>query len=203
MGLDAEQIDNWEHGTQIHGHERGSWSQTHSGRKFHPLDPDPEQIVLEDIAHQLSLVNRFGGATVYPYSVAQHSLLCEALARNIFPGRRNLKRWALLHDAPEYVLGDMVRPVKVQLPSYGEMEDRLMSVVATRFQLDPLENTDAADLKYIDNLACVIEKHYLLPNSLEWYGMPTFVPGYGFYVQEREWRLVRSDFRYALGREFA
>lgn len=203
MGLDAEQLDNWENGTQVRGHERGSWSQTYSGHKFHPLDPDPAHICLGDIAHQLALVNRFSGATKYPYSVAQHTLLCFALVRNIFPGRLNLRRWALLHDAPEYVLGDMVRPVKVQLPSYAEMEDRLMAVIATRFKLDPLANTDAADLRYIDNLACVIEKAHLLLNATEWPGMPTYVGGYGAYVMEREWRHVRSDLAYELNREFA
>jgi uncharacterized protein len=200
--LNADQIDNWEHGVQVRGHDRGPWSVTVSGKRFHPMDPDPEQLTLGDIAHHLAMVNRFGGATIYPYSVAQHTLLCFALVRNIFPGRVNLRRWALLHDAPEYVLGDMVRPVKGLLPSYAEMEDRLMAVIAKRFSLDPLKNTDAADLKYIDNLACVIERKQLLPNASEWHDMPTYVGGYGAYVMERSWLHARTDLHYELNREF-
>lgn len=202
MVLDAEQIDRWEHGTQVAGNPRGTWSQTHSGCKYYPLDPDPDLINLIDIAHQLSLVNRFCGATMYPYSVAQHSLLCAALSQHMFPGDTALRKWALLHDAPEYVLGDMVRPVKVQLPEYRRMEQRLMEVIATKFALSPLTPTGDAALKRIDNTACVIEKEALLPFSDQWFDMPPPLEGFAGYVAERSWREVRNEFLRELIKEF-
>lgn len=210
MVLDAEQIDGWEHGTQVSGHPRGPWSQTASGAKYHPLDPAIENITLEDIAHQLSMVNRFSGATRFPYSVAQHSLLCAAVADHLFGGdvllRKcvlpDMRRWALLHDAPEYVLGDMVRPVKVLLPEYSAMEDRLMAAIAARFGLPQLRPAQVAALKKIDNIACVIEKTHLLDNSAEWPGMPPYLPGFHRFVVERNWRDVRTDYTNALNAEF-
>ncbi len=203
MVLDIEQIEKWEHGTQVAGDPRGPWSQTRSGRKFYPLNPATHQLTIVDIAHQLALTNRFSGATSYHYSVAQHTLLVTAIVDKVFPLRINLRRWALLHDAPEYVLGDMVRPVKTLLPAYAEIEDRLMAVMARRFLLEPLRDTDAADLKYADNLACVIEKQHLLPNALDWHDMPTYVGGFEDYVVERGWRAVRNDLERELWTEFA
>jgi len=203
MVLDAEQIEKWEHGTQVSGDPRGPWSQTASGLKFHPLDPDPEHISLEDIAHQLSMVNRFGGATRFPYSVAQHSLLVAALADHLFPGDVYLRRWALMHDAPEYVLGDMVRPVKVLLPDYVALEIQLMWAITAKFDLGPLSFEMQMRLKALDNTACVIEKQHLLNYSVEWQDMPPYMPGYEDYVLERTWRSVRTEYMNALNAEFS
>lgn len=202
MVLDKEQIENWVGGTQVGGHPRGPWSQTVSGLKFHPQDPDPDNIRLYDIAHQLALVNRFGGATKYPYSVAQHTLLCAALAKRLHPGDHEMYRWALLHDASEYVLGDMVRPVKVLLPEYREIEDRLMGLIATRFGLAPLTPTGHHALKHIDNTACMIEKAALLPYSVTWQAMPPALPGYDAYVQETSWLHISSQLLMKLVEEF-
>ena len=96
-------------------------------------------IEIEDIAHGLAFVARWNGQTEgdFPYSVAEHSLLVEELFRRIDPNAP--PRWclaALLHDAPEYVIGDMISPVKAAVgPGYGELDARLSAAVHLRFGL--------------------------------------------------------------------
>ena len=108
-----------------------------SGRRLDLLDPTPVDIEIEDIAHGLAFVARWNGQTRgdWPYSVAEHSLLVE----QIFARTAASPRWrlaALLHDAPEYVIGDMISPVKASVgPGYGEMDLRLTAAVHLRFGL--------------------------------------------------------------------
>jgi uncharacterized protein len=110
-----------------------------SGRRLDLLDPTPLDIEVEDIAHGLAFVARWNGQTRgdWPYSVAEHSLLVEELYTRMTPGA--LPRWrlaAVLHDAPEYVIGDMISPVKAAVgPGYGELDDRLAAAVHLRFGL--------------------------------------------------------------------
>ena len=110
-----------------------------SGRRLDLLDPTPFDIEIEDIAHGLAFVARWNGQTRgdWPYSVAEHSLLVEEAFGRIQPDAP--ARWrlaALLHDAPEYVLGDMISPVKGALGSeYGEMDARISEAVHRRFGL--------------------------------------------------------------------
>lgn len=110
-----------------------------SGRRLDLLDPTPVDIEIEDIAHGLAFVARWNGQTRgdFPYSVAEHSLLVEALFRRIDPYAP--RKWclaALLHDAPEYVIGDMISPVKASVgPGYSELDDRLAAAVHLRFGL--------------------------------------------------------------------
>lgn len=108
---------------------KGDWMQTASGGQFWPLDPQPEDISIEDIAHALSMICRFGGHCLRFYSVAEHSVL---LARIAEPRDR---LWALLHDAPEAYILDMVRPLKNYMPGYAEHEARIERAVAWRFGL--------------------------------------------------------------------
>ncbi|WP_368185616.1 HD domain-containing protein [Aestuariibius sp. HNIBRBA575] len=116
-----------------------AWQRMLSGRRLDLLDPTPMDIEIDDIAHGLAFVARWNGQTKgdFAYSVAEHSLLVE----QIFT-RQNPKapvKWrlaALLHDAPEYVIGDMISPVKAAVgPSYGELDDRLMAAIHIRFGL--------------------------------------------------------------------
>jgi 5'-deoxynucleotidase YfbR-like HD superfamily hydrolase len=109
-----------------------------SGRRLDLLDPTPMDIEVEDIAHGLAFVARWNGQTRgdYPYSVAEHSLLVE----RIFTRQTGLAaKWqlaALLHDAPEYVIGDMISPVKSAVgQGYGELDLRLTAAVHLRFGL--------------------------------------------------------------------
>lgn len=110
-----------------------------SGRRLDLLDPTPFDIEIEDIAHGLAFVARWNGQTYgdWPYSVAEHSLLVEQVFSHINPNTE--PRWqlaALLHDAPEYVLGDMISPVKGALgQEYGEMDERIAEAVHRRFGL--------------------------------------------------------------------
>lgn len=116
-----------------------AWQRMLSGRRLDLLDPTPMDIEIEDIAHGLAFVARWNGQTRgdYAYSVAEHSLLVEALFRRIAP--RAPARWhlaALLHDAPEYVIGDMISPVKSAVgPAYGELDERLSAAIHLRFGL--------------------------------------------------------------------
>ncbi|WP_114966120.1 YfbR-like 5'-deoxynucleotidase [Alkalilacustris brevis] len=116
-----------------------AWQRMLSGRRLDLLDPTPMDIEIEDIAHGLAFVARWNGQTTgeWPYSVAEHSLLVEALFRAIAPGQH--PRWqlaALLHDAPEYVIGDMISPVKSAVgESYGALEARLAAAIHIRFGL--------------------------------------------------------------------
>lgn len=116
-----------------------AWQRMLSGRRLDLLDPTPVDIEIEDIAHGLAFVARWNGQTAgdYAYSVAEHSLLVETLYGRIAPNAQ--VKWrlaALLHDAPEYVIGDMISPVKVAVgPGYGALDDRLTAAIHIRFGL--------------------------------------------------------------------
>ena len=107
----------------------GGWIQTHTGKQFWPMDPNPDAISIIDIATSLSRVNRFTGHTIFCYSVAQHSVYVS----DILP--KEYQKWGLLHDAHEAYVNDMVSPVKKYFPLYQEIETKLMKTMAQRFDL--------------------------------------------------------------------
>ncbi len=110
-----------------------------SGRRLDLLDPTPVDIEIEDIAHGLAFVARWNGQTRgdHAYSVAEHSLLVETLFGRLAPlAPAKWRLAALLHDAPEYVIGDMISPVKAAVgPGYEALDDRLAAAVHLRFGL--------------------------------------------------------------------
>lgn len=116
-----------------------AWQRMLSGRRLDLLDPTPVDIEIEDIAHGLAFVARWNGQTHgdFAYSVAEHSLLVETLFARMNP--KATTKWrlaALLHDAPEYVIGDMISPVKAAVgPEYGALDDRLTAAIHIRFGL--------------------------------------------------------------------
>lgn len=116
-----------------------AWQKMLSGRRLDLLDPTPVDIEIEDIAHGLSFVARWNGQTLgdFAYSVAEHSLLVERLYSRLTPA--SPAKWrlaALLHDAPEYVIGDMISPVKNAVgPGYDELDKRLAAAIHIRFGL--------------------------------------------------------------------
>lgn len=116
-----------------------AWQRMLSGRRLDLLDPTPMDIEVEDIAHGLAFVARWNGQTRgdYAYSVAEHSLLVEELFRRIWPSAKPAELLtALLHDAPEYVIGDMISPVKAAVgPDYGKLDERLTTAIHVRFGL--------------------------------------------------------------------
>ena len=139
-----------------------AWQRMLSGRRLDLLDPSPLDIEIEDIAHGLAFVARWNGQTrgEYPYSVAEHSLLVEEIYARIAP--RPQPRWrlaALLHDAPEYVIGDMISPVKAAVgPGYATLDKRLAQAVRLRFGLPPaLPVSVKTGIKRADKISAWIE----------------------------------------------
>ena len=116
-----------------------AWQRMLSGRRLDLLDPTPLDVEIEDIAHGLAFVARWNGQTRgdWPYSVAEHAMLVVEVLGRAHPDASTLDRLAaLLHDAPEYVIGDMISPVKAALgPEYGALDDRLQSAIHVRFGL--------------------------------------------------------------------
>jgi len=139
-----------------------AWQRMLSGRRLDLLDPSPLDIEIEDIAHGLAFVARWNGQTYgeFPYSVAEHSLLVERVYADITPNAP--VKWrlaALLHDAPEYVIGDMISPVKAAVgPGYKAMDARLMEAVHRRFGV-PAEIPKAvkAQIKRADRISAWLE----------------------------------------------
>ena len=120
---------------------RRAWQRMLSGRRLDLLDPSPLDIEIEDIAHGLARVARWNGQTIGAniFSVAQHTLLVEEVARRRFgePDRR-LALALMLHDAPEYVIGDMISPFKAVIgDAYKAVEKRLLGAIHRRFGLAP------------------------------------------------------------------
>lgn len=141
----------------------GGWIQTFTGRKFYPLAPRIEDICIEDIAHALSNICRYGGHCNPRYSVAQHC----CLVSDWLP---YFKLEGLLHDASEAYLGDMVRPIKHSsgMSGFRQAEHYLDALIHTAFKLDL--STETADLiKHYDNRALFTERKLLFKNpSPDW-----------------------------------
>lgn len=116
-----------------------AWQRMLSGRRLDLLDPSPVDVELSDIAHGLARVARWNGQTIgdYPFSVAQHSVLVLELFRTAAPDAGPVAQLqALLHDAPEYVMGDIISPFKAAMGgNYKDVENRLLSAIFLRFSL--------------------------------------------------------------------
>ena len=142
--------------------QKRAWQRMLSGRRLDLLDPTPVDIEVEDIAHGLAFVARWNGQTKgdFAYSVAEHSLLVETLFTRMQPSAP--VKWrlaALLHDAPEYVIGDMISPVKAAVGSgYGELDDRLTAAIHIRFGLPAaLPAAIKKQIKKADNISARLE----------------------------------------------
>jgi len=143
-----------------------------SGRRLDLLDPSPLDVEIEDIAHGLARVARWNGQTTGPhiFSVAQHSVLVEDIAVRIEPGLAPRWRLAvLLHDAPEYVVGDMISPFKAVIGGdYKAVEARLMAAIHIRFGLPPEPPAEVAALtKRADRVAAFLEATQLAGFSVD------------------------------------
>jgi 5'-deoxynucleotidase YfbR-like HD superfamily hydrolase len=125
--------------TAPHKQSARVWQRMLSGRRLDLLDPSPLDIEVEDIAHGLARVARWNGQThgAHIFSVAQHTLLVEAVLRQQTPRvDHRVRLAAMLHDAPEYVIGDMISPFKAVIGgSYKIVEKRLLSAIHIRFGL--------------------------------------------------------------------
>lgn len=174
-----------------------TWMETWSGKRVDLLNPDPSQIDIRDIAHHLSILNRFTGATKVPYSVAQHSLYVSMLVPE------HLQLHALLHDAHEAYTNDISTPLKECL--YEEFCGRFASpldsmihsldgVIGVAFGLGPLSGIWINEIKRADMQAMSDEKAFLKPNSTsnwEEYGLP---PPAGKIDVVMTWREAKQAF---------
>jgi 5'-deoxynucleotidase YfbR-like HD superfamily hydrolase len=139
-----------------------AWQRMLSGRRLDLLDPSPLDIEIEDIAHGLARVARWNGQTdgEHAFSVAQHSLLVEKIATELEPRLdRRFRLAALIHDAPEYVIGDLISPFKAALSlDYRAFEARLLAAIHLRFGLAAELPDDVTRLiKRADKIAAYYE----------------------------------------------
>lgn len=149
-----------------------AWQRMLSGRRLDILAPSAMDIEISDIAHGLARVARWNGQTIgdYGYSVAQHSVVVERLVQTNAPDLDQKWRLAcLLHDGPEYVIGDMITPFKSALsPSYKEIETRLEEAIHLRFGLPAqLPAYVKAIIKRADRMAAWLEATQLAGFSQE------------------------------------
>ena len=167
-----------------------AWQRMLSGRRLDLLDPSPFDIEVEDIAHGLARVARWNGQTIgeHAFSVAQHSVVVEEIAAHLKPGLE--PKWrlaALLHDASEYVIGDMISPFKAALGlDYQTFEARLEAAVHLRFGLPPKTPLAIKTLIKQADRACAFFEAVQLAGfspqeSLTLFGAPP--PGYGLVIQ--------------------
>lgn len=138
---------------------------TYLGHRFYPLEGRIDRIHLEDIAHGLAYQCRFNGQTSEFYSVAQHSMMVADIVSRAHP---ELRLPALLHDASEAYLGDVVKPLKALLPEYKGIEERVERIVAEAFGVMELFDPRIhAIIKRADMVALATEKRDLMPHSAE------------------------------------
>lgn len=165
-----------------------AWQRMLSGRRLDLLNPSPLDIEVEDIAHGLARVARWNGQTKgdHAFSVAQHCVLVEAIAAHLNPKMTTAQKLAaLLHDAPEYVIGDMISPFKAALGfDYKSFEKNLEKAIHMRFGLPP-QNTPAleAEIKAADRMAAFLEATQLagfaVPEAQKFFGQPKGLTGTG------------------------
>lgn len=137
------------------------WIQTYTGKKFYLLEPKPHMFDIRDIAHALSMICRFNGHIKSFYSVAEHSVYVSRIAR------QGMKLSALMHDAAEAYVGDMVSPLKHSLAGdeYAKVEDNLMKVMSEvfdfKYPLDPY-------IHLCDKVQLMAEARELLEHTPDW-----------------------------------
>lgn len=144
--------------------QRGDWMQTHSGRRFYPLDPRPDDVDIDDIAHALAHLCRYAGHVDRFYSVAEHCVLLS----HAVPVELALD--ALMHDAAEAYVVDVPRPLKRHLPGYADIEDRVLDKIWTAIGRDhPHPYRIPAEVKAADTRILLDERATLMANTVhEW-----------------------------------
>jgi hypothetical protein len=150
---------------------RGQYMHSANGQKLYPFDPRPEEIDINVVAHHLATNNRWNGATLHKiyrsrisYSVAEHSVYCAWYVRDVLECPQ-YELEALLHDVPEYITGDLIRPLKHSpsiYPVYSAVEDKIEQAVAKRFNLlYPLPK----EVKMADEAVCEAESRQIVPKD--------------------------------------
>jgi 5'-nucleotidase len=180
------------------------WQRMLSGRRLNLLDPSPLDVELDDIAHGLARVARWNGQTVggHIFSVAQHSLLVEAIASHIEPDMSPDRRLAvLLHDAPEYVIGDIISPFKAVIgDAYKTIEAGLLAAIHLHFGL-PAQPAAALKrfIKQADRQAAFLEATHLAgfgrEEAIKFFGKPEPLPRAVLALLE-PWPVAEAEERY-------
>lgn len=147
-----------------------TWILTNSGKQFDYLDPQPDQIVITDIAIGLSREPRFSGQSTSFYSVAQHCLMASQVVCDNYQPEYALE--ALLHDAQEAYCKDIPSPLKRLLPDYQLIENRVESAIRAKFNL-PAGKSDA--VRKADMIMLVTEKRDLMPIDKSDWGIPKII----------------------------
>ena len=151
---------------------RNAWIQTYTGKQFVFDNPLPNAISFLDIAHATSLQCRFNGHCRVFYSVAQHSLLVAEQVR-LMLGDDNAYRFALLHDAAEAYIGDIVTPLKVMLPAVSAIEAKIMHAIYFKYGVDDAYDEVREWTKHFDLVLLATEVRDLMgPPPASWLPMP-------------------------------
>lgn len=151
---------------------RGPLKQMYSGRMVYVLDLKPEDVCSTDIAHHLAIYNRWTGATIDPFSVAQHSMLVADYAAELSGGDRVTELYALLHDAAEAYIGDICRPVKAALSMKApgvleEIEAGVDAAIFAHFNLPPeMPSSIATVVHMADQVVTSTEGRDILPRAI-------------------------------------
>lgn len=151
----------------------GDWILTYTGKKFYVMDPRPEDICIEDIAHGLSNMCRFSGQCRTFYSVAQHSLI-------VSDHCPDAELQGLMHDATEAYIGDMVRPLKHSMPAYKTAELKLWACICEKFGM-PIDMHP--QVKAADNRALMTERRDLMITSDHEWSIAKDFPPYAFQIE--------------------
>ena len=156
-----------------------------SGKPFYPTNPSSEDVDIRDIAHSLSLINRYGGHTRKPYSVAQHSWYISHLVSN------SSAIYGLMHDTPEYVLGDIVRPLKHDWPQYEGYENEVAKKICEKFNIFP--SSWPMEILNHDIKICYTERRDLMNHTGETdWGSP--IEPHSIKLRFWSWRKARRKF---------
>lgn len=171
--------------------------ETYNGQYFSLVSDDLEGLTVENIAHALSMVNRFNGHTNFPYSVAEHSV---HVAAQLPP---ELQMIGLIHDGSEAFIQDIPAPFKPFLPDYAKIEEQVQNRVYRAFQLDPeWVHSVYPEVKRVDSMMCQVEATQLLHSKGEgWAHNPDGLPIYGWSPEMAEGmflfafsKIARGDF---------
>jgi hypothetical protein len=142
--------------------KKGDWMQTYGGMKFWPLDPDPDRIIIEDIAHALSNICRYGGHARKFYSVAEHS---------VHVSNYVLEKYALeglLDDAAEAYIGDMIRPIKYSIKEYCKIDTKLSQVIRVKFGA---KKSRDVNVEFVDNSILLDEADQVMGGQVDDWGL--------------------------------
>lgn len=149
--------------------------QTRAGHSFYPKEGKISTVTIEDIAHALSNLCRYNGHCRKFYSVAEHSVLVAKIIRHIWPHDKNAIWAGLLHDATEAYVGDVTTPLKITMPQFMALEDKVARQIAKTFKIKWNKRT-VERVKIADMIALSTEAHKLFTDVSEWSSIENFDP---------------------------